>query len=91
VLTNVALIGPARVDLITGDPGDPFEGLQSDTDRHIMVLHGDVRCRFRSTSGDDLAFVLARTGDLVLWPSGTGARLECTRRWTGLLMSARLA
>jgi hypothetical protein len=90
LLTNVAIVGRASLALLTGDPSGPFEGLEAETDRHIMVLDGDVRCVFRSASGDDLALVLARTGDLVLWPNGTRVLLECTRRWSGLLISAQL-
>ncbi len=83
---EVATVGGSRLDLITGDPTRAYERPSSGDDRHLLVLAGEVRCDFKGAGNEDLGYVLARPGDLVLWPGGTGAQLSCTKRWTGLLM-----
>lgn len=82
----VAESGGSRLDLITGDPSAPFEQPASPGDRHLLVLAGEVSCQFAAGSGQELGTVLARRGDLVLWPSGAAARLSSGRRWTGALL-----
>lgn len=86
LLQGVAESGDARLELLTGDPSDPFERPATKRDRHLLVLAGEVRCEFAASSGEELATVLARPGDLVLWPSGTAVRLTYSRRWTGALL-----
>jgi hypothetical protein len=82
----VAESGGSRLDLITGDPSTPFEQPATEADRHLLVLAGEVRCRFAAGSGQELGTVLARRGDLVLLPSGAAARLSSGKRWTGTLL-----
>jgi len=84
----VAESGGARLDLITGDPSAPFEQPATPADRHLLVLAGEVSCQFAAGSGHELGTVLARRGDLVLWPSGAAARLSSGKRWTGALLHA---
>jgi len=86
LLQGVAESGGARLELVTGDPCKPFEMPATERDGHILVLAGELRCHFMASSGEELATVLARPGDLVLWPGGTGARLACSKRWTGALL-----
>ena len=83
---RVAETGPARLELLTGAPSHPFECAPAPQDRHVLVLAGELRCDFEGEGGEDLGYVLARTGDLVLWPYGAAARLSCSSRWTGLLL-----
>lgn len=82
----VAESGGSRLDLITGDPATPFEQPEIEADRHLLVLAGEVRCLFAAGSGQELGTVLARRGDLVLWPGGAAARLSSGKRWTGALL-----
>lgn len=84
----VAESGGARLDLITGDPSAPLEQPAAPADRHLLVLAGEVSCQFAAGSGQELGTVLARRGDLVLWPSGAAARLSSGKRWTGALLHA---
>lgn len=85
-LQAVAESGGSRLDLITGDPSAPFEQPAAPGDRHLLVLAGEVRCQFAAVSGQELGTILARRGDLVLWPSGAAARLSSAKRWTGALL-----
>jgi hypothetical protein len=82
----VAEAGGSRLDLITGDPSAPFEQPAAPGDRHLLVLAGEVSCQFAAESGQELGTVLARRGDLVLWPRGAAARLSSGKRWTGALL-----
>jgi len=82
---SVAESGGFRLDLITGDPAAPFEQPAVQADRHLLVLAGEVRCQF-AAGPQELGTVLARRGDLVLWPSGAAARLSSGKRWTGALL-----
>ena len=83
---RVGEAGAATLDLITGEPSKPFERPSGPWDRQVLVLTGEVRCDFDGGGGEYLGYILARTGDLVLWPHGAAARLSCSRRWTGLLL-----
>lgn len=82
----VAEANGAALDLILGVPSEPFDCPAAESDRHLLVLAGEVTCRFAHSTGEEMGTVLARCGDLVLWPSGAAARLTCARRWTGTLL-----
>jgi len=90
LLTNVALVGNASVDLITGDPSGAFEAHRQTPTVTSWCCTGTCGAGFEAQQVRT-SLCTCTTGDLVLWPSGAGARLECTRRWTGLLMSTQLA
>jgi len=90
LLQGVAESGGASLELLTGDPYKPFEMPATGRDGHLLVLAGELRCHFTASSGEELATVLARPGDLVLWPRGTGARLACSKRWTGALLHSTI-
>jgi Polysaccharide deacetylase len=77
-----------RIDLLVGDPEKPWSQPATGNDRYILMVEGALRCDLES-EGQELGYLIARSGDLFLWPRETAARLTATgdqpRRWIGLV------
>ncbi len=76
------LVGPGEASWELGGRGE---------DRYVLVLAGAARCEL--ALGDRSAgYLVARPGDLFLWPAGTSARLssadEPPHRWLALAWSS---
>jgi peptidoglycan/xylan/chitin deacetylase (PgdA/CDA1 family) len=82
---QVAQLGQAALHLLTGDGREPMDWMLAGEDHYVLVLAGELRCAYRDDGGSDLGYLIARTGDLFLCPSGVAYQLAAApkreRRW----------
>lgn len=86
--TLVARIGETDCTLVTGSGTEAAPVVSSATDEYVLVLAGEVHCRF----GDDgsAGDLLARAGDLFVCPQGLSYQLGPTatrRRWLAAVLA----
>jgi peptidoglycan/xylan/chitin deacetylase (PgdA/CDA1 family) len=76
-------LGDTVLDLLVGDDASALDA--RDEDRYVLLLAGAVRCDLPA------GYLIARPGDLFLWPAGAAARLTSAdgppRRWLALVWS----
>jgi peptidoglycan/xylan/chitin deacetylase (PgdA/CDA1 family) len=71
----IADIAGSTFHLITGDPSMPIDWVTSPADSYVLLLAGELRCDYQSSSGEELGYLIARQGDFFLCPAGWQYRL----------------